>query len=231
MTLRQSGPIIRGRAQGGFCAWRPGASILVGSASCFSERVSALTSKKAVPPLQKKGLGKTDAADAEAIAEAVTRPTMRFMAMKTKAQQALLMLHKTRDLLVRHRTGLINALRGHLGEFGIVAPQDAAGVRTPLHALLAAQVDLPELATSTLRALAAQLEALGSEIEALSIASLPGIGPMTSRRLVTIPGIGPITASAIAASAADPSLFRCGRQFAAWLGLTPRAQSSGGKER
>jgi transposase len=90
--------------------------------------------------------GKTDAADAEAIAEAVTRPTMRFVAVKSKAQQAVLMLHKTRDLLVRQRTMLIKALRGHLGEFGIVAPQGPAGVQAALRALREEEQDLPDLA-------------------------------------------------------------------------------------
>lgn len=176
--------------------------------------------------------GKTDAADAEAIAEEVTRPTMRFVAVKTKAQQAALMLHKTRDLLVRQRTMLINALRGHLGEFGIVAPQGAAGVRAALKALHLEQDQLPALARAALHGLASQLEALGAEIDRLETRIIAWHrDDETSRRLATIPGIGPITASAIAASAPDPSLFRTGRQFAAWLGLTPRANSSGGKER
>ena len=176
--------------------------------------------------------GKTDAADAEAIAEAVTRPTMRFVAVKTKAQQAVLMLHKTRDLLVRQRTMLINALRGHLGEFGIVTPQGSAGVQAALRALHLEQDALPELAHAALRGLAGQLEALGAEIESLERRILSWHrADETSRRLATIPGIGPITASAMAASAPDPALFRSGRQFAAWLGLTPRAHSSGGKER
>jgi transposase len=176
--------------------------------------------------------GKTDAADAEAIAEAVTRPTMRFVAVKTKAQQAVLMLHKTRDLLVRERTRLINALRGHLGEFGIVTPQDSAGVQAALRALHLELGALPELAHAALRGLAGQLEALGAEIESLERRILSWHrADETSRRLATIPGIGPITASAMAAGAPDPALFRSGRQFAAWLGLTPRAHSSGGKER
>ena len=176
--------------------------------------------------------GKTDAADAEAIAEAVTRPTMRFVAVKTKAQQAVLMLHKTRDLLVRQRTMLINALRGHLGEFGIVTQQGSAGVEAALRALRLEEGSLPELANAALRGLAGQLEALRAEIESLERRILSWhCADETSRRLATIPGIGPITASAMAASAPDPALFRSGRQFAAWLGLTPRAHSSGGKER
>jgi transposase len=175
--------------------------------------------------------GKTDSADAEAIAEAVTRPTMRFVAVKSKAQQAALMLHKTRDLMVRQRTMLINAVRGHLGEYGITAAKGAAGVRTILRAVYL-EHDLPDLARAALHGLARQLEALEREIERLEARIVAWHREdETSRRLATIPGIGPITASAIAASAPDPSLFRSGRQFAAWLGLTPRAHSSGGKER
>ena len=173
---------------------------------------------------------KTDAADAGAIAEAVSRPTTRFVAVKTKAQQAVLMLHKTRGLLVRQRTMLINALRGHLGEFGIVTPQGSADVQAALRALNLEQGVFPELAHAALRGLAGQLEALGAEIEGLERRNWHRADE-TSRRLATIPGIGPITASAMAASASDPALFRSGRQFAAWLGLTLRAHSSGGKER
>ncbi|MCV0414593.1 MAG: IS110 family transposase [Brevundimonas sp.] len=176
--------------------------------------------------------GKTDAADAEAIAEAVTRPTMRFVAVKSKVQQAVLMLHKTRDLLVRQRTMLINALRGHLGEYGLTAPQGPAGVQAALKALREEDQDLPDLARAALGGLAEQLEHLGEEIGRLERRILDWHRQdETSRRLATIPGIGPITASAMAASAPDPSLFRSGRQFAAWLGLTPRANSSGGKDR
>lgn len=183
-----------------------------------------------VKPYVKRG--KTDAADAEAIAEAVTRPTMRFVAVKTEAQQAVLMLHKTRDLLVRQRTMLINALRGHLSEFGIVSAQGSAGVQAALRSLILEQERLPELAQAALRGLAGQLETLRAEIERLEHRILAWHRQdATSRRLATIPGIGPITASAMAASAPDPALFRSGRQFAAWLGLTPRAHSSGGKER
>ncbi len=176
--------------------------------------------------------GKTDAADAEAIAEAVTRPTMRFVAVKSKVQQAVLMLHKTRDLLVRQRTMLINALRGHLGEYGLTAPQGPAGVQAALKALREEDQDLPDLARAALGGLAEQLEHLGEEIGRLERRILDWHRQdETSRRLATIPGIGPITASAMAANAPDPSLFRSGRQFAAWLGLTPRANSSGGKDR
>ena len=158
--------------------------------------------------------GKTDAADAEAIAEAVTRPTMRFVAVKSKAQQATLMLHKTRDLMVRQRTMLINAVRGHLGEYGITAAKGAAGVRTVLKAVYLQQEQLPELARAAMHGLARQLEALEREIERLEARIVAWHREdETSRRLATIPGIGPITASAIAASAPDPRLFRSARQL------------------
>lgn len=175
---------------------------------------------------------KTDAADAEAICEAVTRPTMRFVAVKSVEQQAVLMLHKSRDLMVRQRTMLINALRGHLAEYGIVTGLGAAGVVASLKALHEEQDRFPAHARSALHGIAAQLRALASEIERLEAQILDWHrNDETSRRLATIPGIGPITASAIAAAVPDASLFRSGRQFAAWLGLTPRANSSGGKER
>lgn len=183
-----------------------------------------------VKPYVKRG--KTDAADAEAICEAVTRPTMRFVAVKTVEQQAVLMLHKTRDLLVRQRTMLINALRGHLAEYGIVTSLGAGGVSAALKALHEEQDQLPVHARSALHGIAAQFRALSSEIDRLEAQILAWHrNDETSRRLATIPGIGPITASAIAAAVPDASLFRSGRQFAAWLGLTPRPHSSGGKER
>jgi transposase len=183
-----------------------------------------------VKPYVKRG--KTDAADAEAICEAVTRPTMRFVAVKSVEQQAVLMLHKSRDLMVRQRTMLINALRGHLAEYGIVTGIGAGGVTAMLKALHERQEELPAHARSALHGLAAQLRALTSEIDRLEAQILAWHrADETSRRLATIPGIGPITASAISAAVPDASLFRSGRQFAAWLGLTPRANSSGGKER
>jgi transposase len=175
---------------------------------------------------------KTDSADADAICQAVTRPTIRFVAVKSVEQQAVLMLHKSRDLMVRQRTMLINALRGHLAEYGIVTGLGAGGVVASLKALHEEQDRFPAHARSALHAIAAQLRALTSEIDRLEAQILDWHrNDETSRRLATIPGIGPITASAIAAAVPDASLFRSGRQFAAWLGLTPRANSSGGKER
>jgi transposase len=183
-----------------------------------------------VKPYVKRG--KTDAADAEAIAEAVTRPTMRFVAVKTADQQSALMLHKTRDLLVRQRTALINALRGHMGELGIVAPQGARKVPGLVGALRAAGEEVPELARRALDMLVEQLGLIEIGIRKAEAGILAWHrADEASRRPATIPGIGPITASAIAATVPDARLFGSGRQFAAWLGLAPKPRSSGGKER
>ena len=143
---------------------------------------------------------------------------MRFVAVKTRDQQAILMLHKVRDLLVRQRTMLINALRGHLAEFGVVTARGPAGVKAALGELQAMEESLPPLARAAFRQLVDRMEALGTEIrraerEIVAWCRQDDAG----RRLATIPGIGPITASAIAATVPDPSLFRSGRQFAAWL--------------
>jgi transposase len=183
-----------------------------------------------VKPYVKRG--KTDAADAEAIAEAVTRPTMRFVAVKSLDQQAILMLHKVRDLLVRQRTMLINALRGHLAEFGVVAARGPAGVKAAIAELHEIQDSLPALARIALHGLIDRLGTVGLEIRKVEREIVAWCRhDDASRRLIAIPGIGPIIASAIAAAVPDASVFRSGRQFAAWLGLTPRARSSGGKER
>jgi transposase len=162
--------------------------------------------------------GKTDAADAEAICEAVTRPTMRFVAVKTVDQQAALMLHKTRDLLVRQRTMLTNGLRGHLAEFGIIAAKGPGGVKAVIEALHEAHDRLPDLARLALHGIVEQLRQLESEIGKLEERILTWHRANdVSRRLATIPGIGPITASAIAAAVPDATQFRSGRQVAAWL--------------
>jgi transposase len=185
-----------------------------------------------VKPYVKRG--KTDAADAEAIAEAVTRPTMRFVGIKTVEQQGVLMLHRARDLLVRQRTMLVNALRAHLAELGMVAARGPTGVAAltgKVEELTASQA-WPAPMITALESLVGQLGQLGAEIDRLD-------GELRARyracerscRLASIPGIGPITASAIAATVPDARVFRTGRQFAAWLGLTPRANSSGGRER
>lgn len=173
---------------------------------------------------------KNDATDAAAIAEAVTRPHMAFVPMKSEAQQGVLMLHRTRELLVRQRTMLINALRAHLAEFGIVAAQGWRKVKDLMAGLDEAAV--PELARSALRQIAEQIMQCNARIDALEqeIVGWHRVDE-SSRNLATIPGIGPITASAIAASVADPAAFKNGRHLAAWLGLVPRQNSSGGKNR
>ena len=190
---------------------------------------------KLMPPAYVKPYvkrGKNDAADAEAICEAVTRPTMRFVPVKSCERQALLMQHKTRDLLVRQRTALINALRGHLAEFGIVTSRGRFGQKAAYEALNVAKDQLPEPSWQPFMHIRTQLEELSHKITELDRLILKWCRTeATARRLMTIPGVGFLTAAAIAASVGDASEFKSARQFAAWLGLTPRQNSSGGKER
>lgn len=176
---------------------------------------------------------KNDAADAEAICEAVTRPSMRCVPVKSADQQGVLVLHRTRDLLVRQRTMLINAIRGHCAEFGMIAPQGARRSAELIEQVRAADAStLPDIARSTLLMLAGQLDALAIQIHSLERQLMIWHRQdETSQRLATIPGIGIITATALAASVTDPRLFRSGREFAAFLGLVPRQNSSGGKDR
>jgi len=176
---------------------------------------------------------KHDAADAEAICEAVGRPTMRFVPVKTADQQAAVLLHRGRERLVRQRTGLVNALRGHLAEFGVIAPQGLRNVGD-LIAIVRADGDtrLPDVARQVLQVLANQIEQIEAAISALErqLLAWHKSNPV-SQRLASIPGIGPIIATAIATTVADPNVFRSGREFAAWLGLVPRQNSTGGKIR
>jgi transposase len=177
---------------------------------------------------------KNDAADAAAICEAVTRPSMRFVPVKTIDQQAALMLHRSRDLLIRQRTQLINALRAHLAELGMVAARGMDGVKGLVAILTdtANTTQMPGPMKQALQALVMQLAALEVQIGQLerSIHAQHRASDQ-SRRLETIPGIGVIGATAIAATVTDPSAFKSGRQFAAWIGLVPRQNSTGGKER
>jgi transposase len=191
---------------------------------------------KLMPPAYVKAYvkrGKTDAADAEAICEAATRPSMRFVPIKSREQQAALSMHRARNLLVKQRTQSVNMMRGLLAEFGIDIP---VGLERAL--LLArrivegAALDVPAEASRIVLMLSQQ--ALGTHAQLREIdrafASLQRSDEV-ARRLATIPGIGPVGATALAASVTDPGQFRSGRQFAAWLGLTPLQNSSGGKER
>ena len=176
---------------------------------------------------------KNDAADAEAICEAVRRPTMRFVRIKSAEQQGQLMQHRTRDLLMRQRTQLINALRAHLAELGVVAAQGDRGI-TELLAVVADDRDarLPVDARASVIVLAAQLASLQTMIGSLEKRiQAQHRANEASRRLETIPGIGVIGASAIAATVTDAMEFRSGRDFAAWIGLVPRQDSTGGKHK
>ena len=176
---------------------------------------------------------KNDAADAEAICEAVRRPTMRFVQIKSAEQQGQLMQHRTRDLLMRQRTQLINALRAHLAELGIVAAQGREGIQELL-AIVADHKDqrIPIDARASLMLLAAQLQAVQTVIGLIEKRIMAQHrSNEASKGLETIPGIGVIGATAIAATVADPSVFRSGRDFAAWIGLVPRQDSTGGKQK
>ena len=176
---------------------------------------------------------KHDAADAEAICEAVQRPTMRFVPVKTTEQQATALLHRGREQLVRQRTMLVNALRAHLAEFGMVAAQGLRNVRE-LIAIVRDDGDtrLPDVARQVLQVLADQIEQIETAVAGLErqLLAWHKTNPV-SQRLASIPGIGPIIATAIATTVADPKVFRSGREFAAWLGLVPRQNSTGGKTR
>ena len=176
---------------------------------------------------------KHDVADAEAICEAVRRPSMRFVPIKTAEQQSALMMHRARDLLVRQRTMLVNALRGHLAEFGLIEAQGLHKV-AKLIAIVTDENDgrVPDIARQALQVMVNHIEDIQVRIVGLEkqVLAWHKSNPV-SQRLATIPGIGPIIATAIAATVADPNTFRSGREFAAWLGLVPRQNSTGGKAR
>jgi transposase len=176
---------------------------------------------------------KNDAADAEAICEAVIRPTMRFVPIKSAEQQSVLMLHRARDLLVRQQTMTVNAVRAHLAEFGIIVAQGIQNM-SKVVAIIDDVGDrrVPDVARDVLKSLAVHYEQLKLQILAFEkkIVQWHRSNEL-SRRLATIPGVGPITASAVVATIADPNHFISARQFAAWIGLVPRQHSTGGKER
>jgi transposase len=176
---------------------------------------------------------KNDATDAEAICEAVGRPNMRFVATKTPEQQSGLMLHRTRHLFIRQQTAVINAIRAHLAEFGIVAPVGRSGVEQLL-GVVADSNDkrLPEVARACVAALGAQLRMLKTQILEFDRRIMAWHrSNETSQRLDKIPGVGPALATALVASVADPKAFRSGRDFSAWIGLVPKQHSSGGKDK
>jgi transposase len=174
---------------------------------------------------------KNDAADAEAIAEAASRPTMRFVVVKTIEQQARGMIFRTRDLFVRQRTQLINALRGHLAEHGVVAPQGVANVKVLADAINNAECSLHPLVRGLGKLYLEQIATLGEKVRDLERTVRSEARAATTARLTTMPGIGPITAMAIETFAPPMETFKRGRDFAAWLGLVPKQHSTGGKQR
>jgi transposase len=175
---------------------------------------------------------KTDGRDAEAICEAMSRPTMRFVSVKSEDAQAVLALHRTRALLVRQRTMTANALRATLAEFGIVAAQGNSGLRSLLEQVASQTCPIPAPAQAALSLLARQWEQVDTAVRELDtrIARVAR-EQAVAQRLMEIPGVGPLTATAVLAKVADVSVFRTARDLAAWLGLTPRENGTGGKQR
>ena len=172
---------------------------------------------------------KNDATDAEAICEAVMRPTMRFVPTKTTEQQACLMLHRARHLFIRQQTAVINSIRAYLAEFGIIAPVGRRGVERLLEVVAdTADQRLPEIARACVAALGEQLRALKAQILKFDRCIIAWHrSNATSRQLDDIPGVGPVLATALVGSVADPKAFRSGRDFSAWVGLVPKQSSSG----
>ena len=215
---------------------------LVGMEACatshhWGREITALGHEvKLMPPRYVKPYvkrNKNDAADAEAICEAVTRPTMRFVDIKTPDQQSTLMVHRTRHLFIRQRTTLINALRAHLAEFGIVAGIGRLGVERLVKVIEDGEDDrVPPMARDCLMALRAQLDLVKRQIlEADQRILAWHRASEVSQRLDDIPGVGPLIATALVASVPDPHAFKSGRDLAAWIGLVPKQNSTGGKER
>jgi transposase len=208
-----------------------------GSAHYWAREIAALGHDvKLMPPAYVKPYvkrGKNDAADAEAICEAVMRPTMRFVPVMSAQQQASGMVYKVRELLVRQRTQSVNALRSHLAELGVIAAQ-GTGKLAELIAVVreAGDARLPEAARLALQDLAGQIEALDARLARLDDEIVAQVrSSEAGRRLTSIPGVGPITAGALLAMVPDPAGFRSARHFATWLGLGPRHDSTGGKQR
>src|SRR3981189_3258260 len=215
---------------------------LVGIEACasshyWSRELQALGhSVRLMPPAYVKPYvkrQKNDMADAEAICEAVARANMRFVPTKTPEQQSCLMLHRTRHLFIRQQTALVNSIRAHLAEFGIVAPVGRNGVEQLLEVVADANdARLPEIARACVAALGSQLQALQAQILAFDRCIMAWHrSNETSKRLDAIPGVGPALATALVASVADPKAFRSGRDFSAWIGVVPKQNSSGGKDK
>jgi transposase len=213
---------------------------LIGMEACatahyWQRELSALGhSVRMIPPAYVKAYvrrNKNDAADAAAICEAVSRPTMRFVPPKTEAQQAASGAHKTREQLIKQQTATQNHIRGQMAEFGLIAPQGRLGMQTLLAVLEDAEDSrIPALTRTVLQAMVAMLRTLQAELAKIDAALLAWTRESaTARHLMTIPGIGPITASALAARVPDPSVFDNGRQFSASLGQVPRQDGTGGK--
>jgi len=205
-----------------------------GSAHYWARRFRAMGHEvRLAPPIYVKPYvkrGKNDAADAAAICEAISRPSMRFVAIKSEEQQATLMAHKTRELMIKQRTMGVNALRGHLAEFGVIGAKGIGRVEQLVEKAGAA--NLPAMVQATLEVLVGQLRSLDAAIEQLEHAILSSHRrDPVSRLAAEVPGVGALAASAILASAPDPQLFKSGRDFAAWLGVTPKQNSTGGKEK
>jgi transposase len=215
---------------------------LVGIEACatshhWSRQLQALGHRvRLMPPAYVKPYvkrQKNDVADAEAICEAVTRANMRFVETKTPEQQSCLALHRTRHLFIRQQTSVINAIRAHLAEFGVVAPVGRKGVEQLLDVVANTEDKrIPDVARACVVALGTQLRALKVQIlEFDRQIMIWHRSHETSKRLDEIPGVGPALATALVASIADPKAFRSGRDFSAWIGLVPKQHSSGGKEK
>ncbi len=205
-----------------------------GSAHHWGRELMALGHEvKLIPPAYVKPFvkrQKNDKNDAAAIYETLSRPGLRFVKVRSVANQAVLMQHKAREMLVQQRTQLLNGLRGHLAEIGVIAAQGTCNMRALGSLIHEGHADIPEAVRASLLPMVAQIEHLDAAIKQIDgdIACQAKADPV-SNRLMTIPGIGPITASALAATVGDPSSFSGPREFAAFLGLVPRQNSSGGK--
>jgi transposase len=207
-----------------------------GSAHHWGRELSALGHEvKLIPPAYVKPFvkrQKNDANDAAAIHETLGRPGLRFVKVRSIANQAVLMQHKAREMLVHQRTQLLNGLRGHLTEIGVIAAQGTCNMRSLGALIHEGDASIPEAVRASLLPLVTQIAHLDEAIKAIDadIAMAAKADPVSSR-LMTIPGIGPVTASALAATIEDPASFSGPREFAAFLGLVPRQHSSGGKAR